>query len=57
MGGGAYFPTYQEAADHLLQRNLPDIATDCQQRMVVIPEVHLPKVPRAVDHYLIIWLA
>ena len=49
LGGGNYCSDYQQAAEHLILRNLPEVAQDQQQKPVYVPEIHLPNVPRAVD--------
>ena len=49
LGGGNYLSDSRQAAEHLLLRNLPEVAKDQQKKPVYVPESHLPNVPRAVD--------
>ena len=51
MGHGRIIPfkDYKEAAEALMERNLPEILNDRQTKVVFIPETHLPKMPHIVD--------
>ena len=43
------FNKYEEAAEALMERNLPQILEDKQTEVVFMPETHLPTEPRIVD--------
>ena len=51
MGHNRNFPfnKYEEAAEALMKRNLPEILEDKQTEVVFMPETHLPVEPRIVD--------
>ena len=51
MGHNRNFPfnKYEEAAEALMERNLPQILEDKQTEVVFMPETHLPVEPRIVD--------
>ena len=40
---------YKEAAEILMERNMPEVVHDHQDKVVFIPEAHLPEEPRVVD--------
>ena len=49
LGHGRSFKDYKEAANALMERNMPDVLNDRQTTVVFIPDTHLPKEPRVVD--------
>ena len=49
LGHGRSFKDYKEAANALMERNMPDVLNDQQTTVVFIPDTHLPKEPRVVD--------
>ena len=51
MGSSRVLPLkdYKEAAEALMDRNMPDVLHDHQDKVVFIPDAHLPKEPRVVD--------
>ena len=49
MGNNISYQNYEEAVKALMERNMPDLVLDKQTEVVLLPETHLPKVPRAVD--------
>ena len=53
MGSGKTisYQNYQEAVRFLMERNFPELLHNRQTKVVLIPETHLPKVPRAVDFW------
>ena len=40
---------YKEAAEILMERNMPEVLHDHQDKVVFIPEAHLPEEPRVID--------
>ena len=51
MGHGKTIPfkDYQEAAQVLMERNMTEVLNDSQTKATVLPETHVPKMPRIVD--------
>ena len=51
MGSSRVIPLqdYKEAAEILMARNMPEVLLDQQDKVVFIPDAHLPKEPRVVD--------
>ena len=51
MGHGKIIPfsDYKEAAEALMERNMPEVLHNKQTKAIFLPETHLPKIPRAVD--------
>ena len=51
MGSGKIisYQNYEEAAEVLMERNMPDVLHNRQTEVVFLPEAHLPKIPRVVD--------
>ena len=51
MGGSRVIPLqdYKEAAEILMERNIPEVVHNHQDKVVFIPDVHLTKEPRVVD--------
>ena len=43
------FQNYKEAAEVLMQRNMPDVLHNRQTKAVFQPDTHLPDLPRALD--------
>ena len=48
-GQSIQFKDFKEAAEALMERNMPDILHDRQTEVVYLPETHLPTMPRVVD--------
>ena len=44
-----HFQDYKEAAEVLMERNMPDILHNRQTKAVFMPETHLPNNPRNVE--------
>ena len=51
MGHGKTIPfeDYQEAAHVLMERNMTEVLNDSQTKATILPETHVPKMPRIVD--------
>ena len=51
MGGSRVIPLqdYKEAAEILMERNMPKVLHGHQDKVLFIPDAHLPKEPRVVD--------
>ena len=43
------FQDFQEAVKVLMERNMPDVLLNRQKEAVIMPETHLPNMPRVVD--------
>ena len=44
-----HFQDYKEAAEVLMERNMPDVLHNRQREAVFMPETHLPNNPRNVE--------
>ena len=49
MGSSRIIHDYKEAAEVLMERNMPEVLHNRQTEVVFIPECHLPKEPRVID--------
>ena len=51
LGSGQSFSyqNYEQAAEALMERNLPEVLHNKQTKVVFLPQAHLPKMPRVVD--------
>ena len=51
MGSSRIIPLqdYKKAAEILMERNMPEVLHSQQDKVVFIPEAHLPKEPKVVD--------
>ena len=49
MGGGRVIQNYEDAAEALMERYMPEVLHDYQKEAIFVPETHMPTRPRAVD--------